>query len=751
MSEIRLLNVCRTLQGAPVASDYDAFDTIGANWSDAGTWTLDGVATSGLILSSGTGLAITGAINTLRTGRFVNRAISTTVLREVTLGHILVSTGAPGFGSEVSILMDMNATTPVPAASVRFRVARETSGPNIVDFCYLYINENSVVSLSVNLMAGHTDIPVMRMTIDSTNTIRCYWGITNLPVITHRPGGYIAAGGRVGFGIQASGTVQTSVDSFTFNYTLAAVVGVTNADLPPRTLVASASGKLYVELKNGTMAAITSPVRTLASDRLLSSVNRLEKLYIADYALRKHGIGTGSNTGTSFDDSGVADWTTLGIDADDDRLEILSGTTAPIGIYNITGIVAGNLTLSPTPPRNGSSLTYRIVRAPKVFDSAAMTLTLVPIGNVPDVNGLAVSPGQYPLGCTIVSAWDDRLLWSGDPLFPHVVYMSKQGDPDNYLYANETEGEAFAYDPARVSGASQIGDAVTAILPHSHDYCIFAGFRSFSIQRGDPTLGGSLDLISRDIGIVDKHAWCYTPEQVILGLSHDGLYLFQPSPDVAPVRVSRERLPAELLDINTGLYDVQMAYSIEHQGVHICLTQKIGGGTTHWWFDWGKKAFWPESYQSGHEPTAMCVHTVAGSNVPTVIFGGRDGYIRRAVKSAALDDGYLIPSTALLGPFMLGSPQMIGMLHRLWLELDNRSGSVTVDVLMGDTAEKARNALPAYSYTLAQAGDSIGPNTEIVRARGGACFIRPTNTTSLAWAMQSGALEREIVGERRNA
>jgi hypothetical protein len=270
------------------------------------------------------------------------------------------------------------------------------------------------------------------------------------------------------------------------------------------------------------------------------------------------------------------------------------------------------------------------------------------------------------------------------------------------------------------------------------------------IQRGDPTLNPAPDVISRDIGIVDKHAWCYTPEQVILGLSMDGLYLFQPSPDVTPLRVSRERLPAELLDIDTARYDVQLAYDIEHQGVNICLTEETGSGTRHWWFDWAKKAFWPETYPPNQEPTAMCVHTVAGSNVPSVIFGCRDGYLRRFVDASAVDDGSLIPSTALLGPFMLGSPSMIGLLHRVWLELDNRSGAVTVDILVADTAAKARYALPAYSFTLAQALDTIGPVTEWCRARGGAAFVRLTNQTALAWALEGGALEREIVGERRN-
>jgi hypothetical protein len=764
-TEVRLMNVCRTLQASPATSVLDIFTTIDTSppnsWADVGG-TLDGVASTGIIVASG-GLATTTAYDTLHTAYFSlgvaapgpDTLISTNSPREVTLKGVVVpdTSDALGVGS-VSILMDMADTTPVYTTGLRMKVERLRDASLMLYWkVTLYIDDAAVATGTLSPSAS-TTLTAMRMSIDGNQTIRCWLDSFGFaPVITYDGSSYNPVGGRVGIVLKSNPFAKASVDSFTFSYTLAAVVGVTNADLPPRTLVSSANGVIYVELKNGNLATLTSPVRTLASDRLLSSVNRLEKLYIADYGLLKHGLGTGSNgtpTSATFTDSGVADWTALGKTAAeiiaDYRLEVLSGTTAPIGIYNITA-AAATLTLSPMPPQNGSVLYYRVVRAPKIFDSALMTLTLVPIGNVPDAAGLAVDPGQYPLGCTIVSAWDDRLLWGGDPLFPHVVYMSKAGDPDNYLYANETEGEAFAYDPARVSGAAQIGDSVTAIIPHSHDYCIFAGYRSFSIQRGDPTIGGALDLISRDIGIVGFAAWCYTPEQVILGLSPDGLYLFQPSPDVAPVRVSRERLPTEMLNINPDLYDVQLAFDLEKNGVVIAVTPKIAGATTHFWFDWGKKAFWPESYQSDHEPTAMCVHTI--DDVRTVIFGCRDGYLRRFVDTSPIDDGNPIPSSALLGPFQAGSPQFHGLIHKVCVELATQSGQVTIDILAGDSPQKARAALPAHSFTVSGGGDSFSPPPELCRIRCGACFIRITNSSSFAWAKESGFLEREIVGMRR--
>lgn len=770
-TECRLLNVLRTIEpsatstAAVTGTKIDLFATVAEPpWSDAGTWNLDNVLTSGIVVASNDRVT-TGNETGLYTAVYDDQTISTNAIRKVMLRNPLFVDGV-----RFSILMDMDVTTPVPAACLRMKAWQLGDAPT-GKFQIDLIWDDVVVS-TVDVAIPPFRLQFMQMTIDATKTVRCWLSIPTIPDITIQLSGYVPAGGRVGFALQADNQFKPSASVFRFDFTIKQppATPVVSSDLPKRALVASANGVLYLERDDGNMAALNTPVRTLASDRLLSSVNRLNKLYIADYALLNYSASTGSNVSAVFTDSAVADWTALGVTEavikNDYRIEILSGTNSPTGIYDITAAGA-TLTLSPTPFRDGTALQYRVVRSMKVFDPGTMTLELVPLGFLPTTadgagNPIGGPPGQFPLGATIVSLLGDRLIWTGDPLFPQVLYMSKASNIDrvtaldganDYLYDNETEGEAYAYDATRFSGAGQIGDAVTAVIPHSLDQMIIAGYRSISIQRGDPTLGGVLDLITRDIGIIDKFAWCYTPDQNVLGMSPDGLYLFPSSADTAPLRVSRERLPRELIDIDTALFDVQMAYDIENQGANIFVTPKDVGATTHWWFDWGKKAFWPQSFQSGHEPTAVTVHTLAaqGSSLPTVIMGGRDGYLRVASNQSPTDDGEPIPSTALLGPFALGSPQFDGLLHRIWMELDSLSGAVNVDILMGDTAAKARKAIPVHSFLLSQGGDTIGPITEIVHARGGACFIRLTNNTATAWALESAVMEREVVGERRNA
>lgn len=743
-NEIRLLNVCRTLQGEAATSLTDPFSSIGGSWSDAGTWVLNGVTTTGIITSNGS-QAISGGLGHLYTGRYASQSISTQKRRQVTLDAPYI----PEDG-EISILMDMNNTTPVPGGSVRFRVLAGVTATGAIFWdLFLYCNETIKATRRIYLKSSASS---MALAIDATNTARCY--VNGSEAIAFLLPGYTAAGGRVGIALVSSATTHTHTDAFTFTYTVQG--GALAVDqLPPRTLVASSNGRIYVQDKSGDMKVLgldAAVVRTLASDRLLQSVNRYQKLYIADYGLKKYGQGTGSNTTTSFDDGGVGDWTASvfgpnanqAIDTDDDRLEIISGTGATPGVYQINSIIAGNLTLSVSPGTTGSSLYYRILRGPKVFNSADLTLTLFPLGTIGN---------QAPVGCTIVALSNDRLIWSGDSLLPHIAYLSKAGDPENYAYVSTMAavepGGAFVFNPLTTSGASSLADAVTAVIPYTHDWTVFAGYRSTTILRGDPTTNGRLDQLSPDIGIIDKFAYCFTPEQVLLGMSTNGLYLFPPIPNSAPEPLSRRRVPAELLDINTALYDVQLNFDIKNHGVNIFVSPKTAGATTHWWFDWGSRAFWKETYYPNHDPTASCVHTMDQDGTPTVLLGCRDGYIRRFVPTLGVDDDQSMPSTATLGPF--GGTSLQFMLHQILMEMASQSGLIIVDVLAGDTPEKAKNSEPVYTFSIGGGGDIFAPAPENCRIRGGAFFLRLTNQTLYAWAMESLVLNLEAVSKRRKS
>jgi len=498
---------------------------------------------------------------------------------------------------------------------------------------------------------------------------------------------------------------------------------------------------VYRENTAGGMTDVTTAL-TLASDRLLSSTPYLQKLYIADYAKKASGnnaaLTFSSPNGTLTDAAG--DFVTNGVSTDDDWLEILSEGNGTAGVYLITARTATTITFTGDGGTHASGVKYRVCRAPKVFDSSDLTLTKMPIGTIGN---------QPPLGCTIVAAWMEKLVWTADPDYPHIAYLSKSGDPNDYAYvadiADLEPGQAFVYDPARTAGAGSIGDSVKAVIPHSDNYIIFAGYKTVSIQRGDPTYNGTLDLVTRDIGIVDKQAWSYTPEGVICGLSPDGIYLFFPGPNANPRRESRIRLPQELVNIDTDAYDVMAAYDIRRQGVRFFVTPKMIGPTTHWFLDWEKKAFYADTLPPEMDPTAICQHSIGGDRTPTIVLGCRDGFLRVADEETDNDDGTNFDSFATLGPFTLGHPGFEGIIHEVFTELARQSGPILVEIMVGDSPEQAFNSEPILSFSC-----SAGVNPpELVRLRGGCCFIRVSSEDNTAWAIEAQMIEREIVGRLR--
>jgi hypothetical protein len=301
------------------------------------------------------------------------------------------------------------------------------------------------------------------------------------------------AGNRFGFGMEC--TVAGGValaDSFRVQYKTN-----TKAQSHRRLLVASAGGLLYKEDYYNTLAAVSSNL-TLASDRLLRSCEYLQKLYIADNANpRLTGTADGV-AGTTFDDANIADWTTYGIDPHDDVVVITNGTGSVVnGTYTIASVASGAVTLNSA--AGTGTCSFRIERAPKVYDPAAGTLTL-----------WSATTGQVPTGCPLICTYRSRLVLAGHPAAPHAWYMSRTADALDFDYsADDTDG-GRAVAGTQIDGG-QIGQPITALIPHSDDYLLIGCLSSLWIVRGDPAMGGSIDNLSHSIGVVSAAAWCAGP------------------------------------------------------------------------------------------------------------------------------------------------------------------------------------------------------------------------------------------------
>ncbi len=506
------------------------------------------------------------------------------------------------------------------------------------------------------------------------------------------------------------------------------------APLSSTMLVISANGNIYSEsVSLGTMNQVTTDL-TVRDDVLLSAAQNGQKLYIADYGdLRASGTN-GVISGSTLDSATYADWRTLGILTDDDVcvLSEVGENDTVASTYEIASFAEGVVTLT-SAPGDGTAITFRIERGPKVYDPDAGTLAL-----------MVATDGQVPAGNPLICRFLGRIVFAGAAIAPHVWYMSRQNDELDWDYSKKDSQRAVAGITAE---AGVPGEAITALFTHSDDYLIVGCRSEIWRMRGDPAFGGSLMNLDQKIGIISQDAWCIGPSGEVVFLSLDGIYVLPPGGDSKPVSLSREKLPQELLNIDATTVVVSMEYDVIGRGVHIYLTPVVAGTTTHWWLDWQYKTFWPVTHHSDFEPTAMCTYQSTDADYSGVLLGGRDGTIRRYDNSAEDDDGTNFLSYINIGPIPMASDGMTGTLLSLAGVMAEGSGSVTWSVHPGLTFEATASAASSGSGTWV-----AGINAAARPAcRGQAYVLKITGTPGSAWGMENAPTVTRDSGPRRIA
>jgi hypothetical protein len=731
----RMLNTVRTITTGQVQEFSEAFNGTSlsaTDWSSTPSWTLYGQTSQGNpTIANGLAQVRADIYNETRCALLVDKNISTESYREVSLGNWYTVSGNAAMAF---LMLDMDDSSPDPdVGGIMLNSEYHVQGDN-GGVSYLTLTVDGVVvatkSYSTRPPGGTW---TLKLSVDGSNVVRGYWSSPAVPDITYSLGTHTATGTRAGFALRASipGQLITAA-SFLLRYFDSA------GSLPATALVGSNNGIVYYESTNGNMVQVNSDLTTL-TDEWISATNRLHQLYIADHGVKSTNTADSATTSVSTLTDTSADFTTDGVDADDDMLEITNtdqvvATVEQTGTWPIASFTGTTITVTGT-LGTGTAVSYRVMRAPKVFDSEELTLTR-----------LTASAGFVPPDCKIAAIFGDRLYLAGDANLPEALYASKIGDPTDFDYGTNLINEAFVYDPARVAGAPYIGDAVTALIPHLDDYLIIGCKRSIWIQRGDPALGAPPEAISREVGILKQSAWCYTPDNTIVAMTQDGLYIIEATPASKPYRVSRDRMPQELVNIDTNTTDVLVEYDTLRNGINIFVTPRNPGPTQHFWFGWQMKEFSPEGYNSDFEPTAITSHSLSAIGPRRVILGCRDGYLRVHEDSAHTDDGENFQSNVLIGPVMLGGDGYHeGMIREVVGQLATDSGPVTMKIRVGDSVESAYNAASRVSYVM-----SAGKNrTWRPNLRGNACFIELFSEGGEAWAFEQLSIVRERLGKQR--
>jgi hypothetical protein len=341
------------------------------------------------------------------------------------------------------------------------------------------------------------------------------------------------------------------------------------------------------------------------------------------------------------------------------------------------------------------------------------------------------------------------------------LFFSRQGDPEDWDFSVTDVGGAVDLG---IANAGQIGDVVTSLTPHA-DNCLLIGCpSSMWILLGDPRTGGQLANLSKTIGVVDRNAWCTTPDGLFVFLSADGLYMIPAgcSMDGNPVSLSRERLPVELLNINPAATAagtvVSMAYDVRWRGIHVFKTPRTpdgsGLGAVHWFFDWETKSFWEVQYKnSDFDPWTCHARPNYPSEESVVVMGCVDGALRFYSSDATHDDeGELtqkkIESYLVFGPFG-DEPDLTSdvRVDEIDVSLSSDSGQVDWTLCTGDNAELAAANLTGNKEQ--DIGHLYGGRNPrfYPRVRGAAVFLKLSSL--VAWAFEAASIVLSKLGKTR--
>lgn len=350
------------------------------------------------------------------------------------------------------------------------------------------------------------------------------------------------------------------------------------------------------------------------------------------------------------------------------------------------------------------------IRGPMVFDPALNVLYPWVVDEYgaghpqfPRLKGEMPKPVETTEGPRhnhLLTRYLGRMVLAGAP--EHVVWMSRAGDPHDFDFIDVASG--FPSDTERATwsaGTDEWGahpGAITALIAFSDDYLLIGQRDSITRLVGDPLAGGQFVNVTQAVGILDRDAWCITPESELVFMANEGLFLLAPGGTSFPVAISREILPRELLNIDPLVTKVVLVYDRVASGIHIFVLLLSGGGNKHWWFDWRTKSFWPVSLDSSHVPWDAVWYDGDSRTLPGVILGCRDGPLRVFSDSSYSDAGLGFLSHCDYGPVRLAShDSKHGVLNSVRVFNPRTSGDVKVEVRVGDFPEAAYRADVVHS------------------------------------------------------
>ena len=241
-------------------------------------------------------------------------------------------------------------------------------------------------------------------------------------------------------------------------------------------------------------------------------------------------------------------------------------------------------------------------------------------------------PAKAYLGCL----YRGRCVLSGSPDYPHQWYMSKIGDPWDWLYSSTDPLTAAAGNNA---DAGETGDIIRALIPYKDDYLVFGCASTIWVLTGDPAAGGEIDEVDLTVGMFGANSWCFDEDGNLYFFGTNGIYKiplgFRSVENLTEVSIPN--LVGDE-DANPSTHRITMAYDRKRHGILICITKLSDGSNSNYFYDLKLKGFFPESYPNECGPYSLFYYAANDNDYADLLVGSKDGYIRKFDDTAKDDD-----------------------------------------------------------------------------------------------------------------
>ena len=234
--------------------------------------------------------------------------------------------------------------------------------------------------------------------------------------------------------------------------------------------------------------------------------------------------------------------------------------------------------------------------------------------------------GSMPSKAYLVCVYRGRLVLAGHPDYPYRWWMSRVGNPWDWLYVDNDPLSPVSGNTGEVG---EVGDMMRCLIPIRDDYLVMGKASNVSLLRGDPCSAGSMDLLTSASGIFGARSFCFDADSTLYFMGEGGIYSL--SRDFGELKcISILPLPNLIKDedIDTSVHRITMAYDREREGLFISITTLADGHNSCYWYDLRTQGFFPESYPHENGCYSSFYYDANDKDYSGMLIGCKDGYIR---------------------------------------------------------------------------------------------------------------------------